>query len=528
MRLLLLFLCAAPALFAQVDFSASHLPILVIEPVDTIRDEPKVTAFMGLIDNASGDNQLTDAYNGYEGQIGIELRGSTSQQWPKKPYGFETRNADGSNRNVSLLGMPEENDWILYPSYFDRTLLRNVLTYRLGNRLLPYAPRTRFVELVVDGDYRGIYILTEKIKRDANRVDIAKLTPDDNSGDDLTGGYLLKFDKGVDETNSFATNEPQLPPDVYKNNFVQFVYPKPADISPTQRAYIETAYHGLEAAFAGPDFADPTAGYAPLVDVASFVDFFLLNEVARNLDGYRISTFFYKEKDSRGGRWHMGPLWDFNFAYGSAFYCDGSETSGWAYQFNDVCPDDYYAVPFFWARLRADPTFNERLRDRYHSLRAGVLHTDSLHQYLDAQAAYLGDAIGRNRVRWPGTEGWFPATYVGDSYTDDHDWLKAWLADRLAWLDGELQPLDTSRPTAAAGFRLSSNAATESLLVILPTERPQAPLLVIYDTLGRERGRYVLAAQDRIRLPLDLGTGTYTGQLLDGDRVVARQTFVRY
>ena len=527
--LLLLLIGCVTALPAQVSFTESTLPILVIEPVDTIRDEPKVDAFMGLIDNGSGAlNRPTDAYNGYEGLIGIELRGSTSQQWPKKPYGFETRNADGSNNNVELLGLPAENDWILYPSYFDRTLLRNVLAYHLGNRLLPYAPRTRYVELLVDGDYRGIYILTEKIKRDANRVDLAKLTADDNAGEEVTGGYLLKVDKGVTGENSFAMTEPQRPPLVFKNDFVQYVYPKPDAITAAQRDYIQTTYAELEAAFAAPDFDDPDAGYAPLIDVASFIDFLLINEVARNLDGYRISTYFYKEKITKGGRWHMGPVWDFNFAFGSANYCLGDSPEGWAYEFNTVCPDDYFPVPFYWARLREDPAFNEQLRTRYNALRQGPLHTDSLYQFIDAQTAMLGDAIARNRARWPGTEGWFPATFIGESYTEDVDWLKNWLNERLLWMDGQLSPSIVVDPAPVPGYRIASSAAGTRLLVSLPDPLPEVPRLVIYDALGRVQRRFALPAQIEVSIEANLEPGSYVGQLLDGTKVIANQTFIRY
>ena len=529
MLLLALFGLAGPAR-AQIDFTESNLPILVIEPVDTIRDEPKVDAFMGLIDNGPGQlNRTTDAYNAYAGQIGIELRGSTSQQWPKKPYGFETRLPDGSNNNVALLGMPAENDWILYPSYFDRTLLRNVLAYHLGERLLPYAPRTRYVELLVDGDYRGIYILTEKIKRDAGRVDLAKLTADDNGGDEVTGGYLLKVDKGVDGDNSFAMTQPERPPLVFKNDFVQFVYPKPAAITPAQRDYIQTAYADLEATLAGPDFDDPETGYAGLIDVESFIDFLLINEVARNLDGYRISTFFYKEKISKGGKWHMGPVWDFNFAFGSANYCQGDSPEGWAYDFNTVCPDDYFPVPFYWARLLQDAAFQHRLRERYLALRQNVLHTDSLHTFLDDRAAALDGAIERNRTRWPGTEGWFPATFIGQSYAEDLDWLKEWLADRLTWMDGQLTPSVVVDTTGAPSFFVSSNPYTQPLLLTLPDASFLQPRLVIFDALGRIQRRYALQAGTlEYRIPVALEPGSYTAQLRDGGTVVAHRAFVRY
>ena len=151
---------------------------------------------MGIIDNGFGNiNSVNDAFNDYNGKISIEYRGSSSQSFPKKPYALETQDSIGNNNNVSLLGMPVENDWILYAPYTDKSLMRNFLTFDLGRKMRNYSPRTVYCELVVNGDYKGIYILMEKIKRDNDRVDIAKLDSNDVAGDSLTGGYIIKVDK---------------------------------------------------------------------------------------------------------------------------------------------------------------------------------------------------------------------------------------------------------------------------------------------------------------------------------------------
>ena len=149
---------------------------------------------MGIIDNESGVNFIGDTFSDYHGNITIESRGNSSQGQPKKPYRFETVTAEGENDNVSLLGLPEENDWVLYAPWSDKSLIRNVLTYQLSRELGHYASRTRYCELYLNEEYQGVYVLVEKIKRDANRVDISKLTFDEIDGDDLTGGYILKFD----------------------------------------------------------------------------------------------------------------------------------------------------------------------------------------------------------------------------------------------------------------------------------------------------------------------------------------------
>src|ERR1051325_729327 len=180
-----------------MNFSSSNLPIVVINTnSQTIPDEPKITCGLGIIYNGIGvRNYLTDPFNNYNGKIAIEVRGSSSQMFPKKCFGFETLNTNGTKKDTLILGMPAEHDWILSASYSDKTFMRNFLSYKLYRDFGRYAPRTQFCELVIDGQYQGVYILMERIKRDKNRVDIAKLNNWENAGDSLTGGYIIKIDK---------------------------------------------------------------------------------------------------------------------------------------------------------------------------------------------------------------------------------------------------------------------------------------------------------------------------------------------
>ncbi len=195
----------------QVDFSVSNLPVVVIETNgQEILDDPRIVADMGIIYNGEGqDNHISDPFNHYEGKISIEYRGSTSLNYAKKSYSFETQDDYGANRNVPLLGMPEENDWVLYGPYGDKTLIRNIISYKLFSDLGHYAPRTSLCELVLNGNYQGVYVLVEKIKRDGNRVNIAGLNSSDISGDNLTGGYIIKIDKtNGDVGPTWTTGDP--------------------------------------------------------------------------------------------------------------------------------------------------------------------------------------------------------------------------------------------------------------------------------------------------------------------------------
>lgn len=195
-KLLILFLVSLNV-FAQVTLTSSKLPIIIIDTNgQTIPDEPKITASMKIIDKGNGErNYVNDPANVYNGKIGIEIRGHSSQMFPKKQYGIELRDDAGNDISVSILGMPSESDFVLNASYTDKSLLRNVIAYKLGNDLGRYASRTKFCEVIINNQYMGIYILQEKVKRDKNRVNIKKIATADTTGDAVTGGYILKIDR---------------------------------------------------------------------------------------------------------------------------------------------------------------------------------------------------------------------------------------------------------------------------------------------------------------------------------------------
>ena len=434
--------------WAQVNFQSSNLPIVVINTFgQSIPDEPKIMANMGIIDNGTGQrNYLNQSYNSYFGSIGIELRGSSSQDLSdKKPYAVETRNADGSNLNTALLGMPSENDWVFLAPYSDKSLIRDVLAYTLARRIMPWAPRSRFVELIVNGDYKGVYAVLESIKKDNDRVDISTLNPDENSGDDLTGGYILKIDKWTGAFND-GFNSPFPPPGNPNAQIVyQYHYPRPDDISIQQKAYIQQYINNFEQVMASVNYTDPQTGYPSVIDVSSFVDFFLINEITRNVDGYRLSTFMYKNKDSNGGKLRMGPVWDFNIAFGNANYCSGNDTHGWAINFNWVCPSDAWLIPFWWDKLRNDPAFRGQVRTRWQQLRASTFSNTAINGIIDSLAAVVQEGQVRNFQRWPILGQWvWPNAFVGNTFASEINYLKTWLAGRVIWMDNEINSFPVS------------------------------------------------------------------------------------
>lgn len=439
---------------ATVPFTTSNLPIVILNTGgQPILDDPKIKADMAIIDNGPGmTNNVTDPPNNYDGKIGIEIRGSSSQMFPKKQYGIELMDEDENELEASLLGLPVEEDWILFAPYNDKTLMRDVLAYKLGRDLNRYAPRTRYCEVVLNGKYQGVYVLIEKIKRDKNRVDINKLDPEEITGNSLTGGYIIKIDKTTGDSGEgwYSPHQPSFRQRQQKVLF-QYEIPKYDEIVPEQKAYIEKYVTDFEDVLKGDNFKDPVNGYAKFIDVNSFVDFLLVQEMSKNVDGYRLSTFFHKKRDSDGGKIHMGPLWDFNLAFGNADYCNGGPAVGFAYNFNKVCGQDDFLMPFWYDRLLEDPDFKTKVVERWTSLRSTVWSESSIHTYIDSVATVLTvGAQQRNFTAWNVLNKYvWPNYYVGATYSAEVTWMKNWISQRLVWLDSYILQLVTDAETVA-------------------------------------------------------------------------------
>ncbi len=415
--------------------TSSNLPIVIINTNgQVIVDDPKITADMGIIFNGENiRNNVTDPFNHYNGKIGIEIRGQSSQMFPMKSYSLELRDATGSSADKSIFGMPKEADWVLYAPYTDKTLMRNFLAYTMSNELGRWAAHCRFVEVVINGDYKGIYVFMERIKRGSGRVNIAKMSNTDVSGDAVTGGYIFSLDKEPNGWfSSYAT-----PNSAFKRQF-SYVYPKPENIVQAQKDYIKNYVDSFENALAAQNFQHKTNGVRKFAELSSFIDYFIVNEVSRNVDGYRLSTFLYKDRDSKNRKIFAGPAWDYDLAFRNANYCEGSNTSGWAYQFNNVCPGDGAGlIPFWWEQLMRDTSFISDLRCRWKEMRQSVLSIDHFNHIIDSIATLTNEARQRHFQRWPilGQYIWPNAQPIPTSYEGEIIALKNWLIARLQWID---------------------------------------------------------------------------------------------
>lgn len=410
--------------FGQVTFTDSNLPIVIIntdidpdtgQPTE-IPDDPKIWADMKIIYHTDGTrNYMTDAdtpeYLDYDARIKIEVRGSTSQLLDKKQYSWTTYDNEGNKQNVSLLGMPSENDWILNGLAFDATLMRDYLIYNLSREMGQYASRTQYCEVIINGDYRGLYVLQEKLKDDSKRINIEEITEDDISDSNLTGGYITKADKTTGGDPVAWT----MASDAQDTEFIHEL-PKPDEVTPEQDAYIHSQFTALETA-ANSNNADLEDGFPSIIDVPTFIDFMILNELSSNVDAYQISTFFHKD---RGGKLRAGPVWDFNLSFGHDEFGDRSHTDIWQFDNGDN------EGPRFWKQLFANTEFKCYLSKRWNTLTAdgNLLNYTSLSSFIDNTVDMISEAAAREQLRW-GT--------VPD-HAAEITALKSFISDRIEWI----------------------------------------------------------------------------------------------
>ena len=421
-----------PDWFVNNSFFQSNLPIVRINTFgDEIPDEPAINATMEIVYNGTnGLNDSTEPANEFSGNISIELRGNSSQfLFPKNNFGIETKDADWlEDMDTSFLNFPTEEDWVFHGPYSDKTLMRNVLVMQMANDMGNYASRTQFIELFINDAYWGIYVIMERIKRGKDRVNIAKLNPDEVEGDDLTGGYILRIDWGdpdwVSQYN-FANNPTEAPG-------FQIIYPRSDVLSFTQEEYIHSYVDSFENAIISTNHFFGGKHYSEYIDVSSFIDRLILNEVSKNVDAYRLSEYFHKDKDSNGGKLKAGPVWDFNLAFGNADYCNFVwEDFGWIYE--DFCINH---IPFWWREFFKDEEFVNQLNCRWKDLRADILSFENLNSFIDEKSAELNNALERNFSRWPVLDQivW-PNPQVVGSHEAEVDILKDFMSARLSWMD---------------------------------------------------------------------------------------------
>lgn len=418
------------ALTAQAQIlTDSNLPIVVIETDGgaPIPDEPKVLATMKIIWHEDGSrNFLADTtspqFLNYNGRIGIERRGYSSQMASdKKPYSLTTLQADDvSHNNVSVLGMPKENDWILNSLAFDQTGMRDVMAYELSNQIGQYASRCQYCELILNGDYRGLYVFMEKIKPDKGRVNIEKMDTTCNQPPEVTGGYIVQANRSDNDPLAW-----QMLTYLYYWSwpiYTEFIhhYPKHDHITETQADYIHNVFLSLEEV-AHNHNANVTSGIPSVIDIPTFIDFMMMAEFTSNVDVYHLSTFFHKDRD---GKLRAGPIWDYNLAFGYDAFGDRSGYDVWQFDNGDN------TGPRFWKDLFNTFLFRCHLAKRWLELSENGMpfDYDRISSRIDEIDTLIAEAVGRDNQRWNNMP-------QHESYLNE---MKEWIQLRIDWLNANV------------------------------------------------------------------------------------------
>jgi hypothetical protein len=429
--------------------ATSNLPYVVIHGFGggSVPPNGEYPAFVSIYEPHGGMASLTNAPD-LRTRARVNIRGSSTLFQPKRNYSVEFRDEREADRDLSPLGLPAESDWILYaPNNFEPILIHNPFIYEVSRRAGRYAPRTRFVEVYVQtgsgsvgaGEYAGVYVLMEKIKRGPDRVDVANLEPEHTRPPAVTGGYVMKIDRlDPGDSGMFAAGQS-----------IGFVEPKEEEMRLPQRApqfeYIRGYVEQFGQALNGANWRDPVTGWRAYVDQGSWIDHHILNVMAFNVDALRLSAYFYKPRE---GKLHFGPIWDFDRALYST---DGRDINPriWRSAGGDR-GTDFFNYPW-WGRLFRDPDFWQAWIDRYQELRRGAFETNALFGLVDEMTGRLRGAQVREVARWPGF------TSPRGSYSNEIAQLKFWLLRRINFMDTNFlaAPTPTLARSEAGGLSVT-------------------------------------------------------------------------
>jgi len=369
-----------------------------------------------------------------QSKVTIEVHGNTSATLAKKSYRLELVDDKEQDRDLPLLGLPSASDWVLHSCGFDPICLRNVLVYAVARDVGQYAPRTRFIELFVDETYQGLYVLIERVRRDEHRVNLPRPAATEDAGD-ITGGYIFKTDLGE---GSPADEVPKDWVSPVTQTVYSYYYPRFDRITRAQKSYLHDHMTRFETMMQGRDWNDARSGYRQWLDLASWVDFALIQELSMNPDAYFKSVYLQKWPRSMGDRIAVGPVWDFDLAFGVAEFRDARNTQAWAHTMNRFGaervpydpPRENPYVPQYWERLWADPAFHQDLQCRWQELREGPLRLETLNARIDQWLQQLAVAMPRDAARW--------RDLPKNAHTGGEESLKTFLAQRVAWMDANL------------------------------------------------------------------------------------------
>lgn len=366
----------------------------------------------------SDPEKLYSVISEYTAEMGIRGRGNSTWTFPKKPWKVKLDKA------VSILGMPADKEWALLANYTDRTLMRNVVAMKLSEICgFSWTPRMRHVEVYLNDEYQGVYTFCEHKKVSPDRINLDLAEEGDNEGEALTGDYYIEIEAALDEPVNWRTSMG-----------VPLMFSDPDEPTAEQEAYIKQLFADFEACLHSADMADPEKGYQSFIDVKSFIDYYIVQELTKNIDGNLFKSGFVTKQ--KGKKLEMYHLWDFDLTLGNCGYHHSSVGSG-PDKFWILTVDSYSKPGENWFNLMIkDPAFVKRLKDRWNELKPSF---DRIPTFIDQQAKILEKAQERNFEVWDINETitWVMMPSLG-SYSAEVDYLRKFYKARLQWLDTEI------------------------------------------------------------------------------------------
>lgn len=421
------------ALYVARSHDATHdLPLMVMDAYGAGKPGREYADVATLVMEPQAGTTSLAAAPTVATRAGFHLRGQSSAMFEKAPYRLELRDNQDDDADLPMLGMPADSDWVLRGPFADKSLIHDAFAYSLGRDMGLQAPRFRFVELYLnlDGqplgadDYQGVYMLVETIKNAKNRLDLKQLDEDDLTEPAVTGGYIFAFEW-------FAAEEPTLQCTGTASTCWRDLEVKdPSPLQPEQRTWLTRYVQRFHDALHGPNPSDPQTGYPAYIDVNSFVDKVIIQELTREMDSYIRSTYFHKD---RNGKIVAGPLWDFDLTFGTGGYFNNQQIQGWQFeQTRQPAANDWFI------RLMDDPAFVQKVNARWRELRQGVLSDSRLAARITELATPLAGAAQRNFQKWPNLTSSMVGPFMtptAATWQGQVQYMRDWLARRVAWLD---------------------------------------------------------------------------------------------
>jgi hypothetical protein len=396
----------------------TNLPDVIIHTANAADITSKTRYIKGIVSFVSENGSKI-----YTDSLEIRGRGNASWGFEKKPYRMKLKT------KAKVLGNPADaRNWTLISNHGDKTLIRNLMAFELSKRLeIPYTPAGQLVNVYLNGEYKGCYQLCDQIDVRENRVDVKEMKKTDNSGEALTGGYLIEIDAySGDEPNHFGSNR-GIP--------VTVKSPDSEDVTTQQNTYIKSHFNKFENSVYAANYTNPTTGFRMYMDTATFVRHFLVGEISGNTDTYW-SVYMYKQRND--DKFYFGPVWDFDIAFenDNRTYPINNK-SNWIYASGGSAAGSTASLI---TRLLTDKLLYKYLQDTYAEYRnKGIITAEKLVAVVDNYITEIDQSQKLNFTRWDILNQRIHQNFQAlGSYSAEVEFLKKYIRARIVWMDKKL------------------------------------------------------------------------------------------